>query len=538
MTGEAQGKPPLELLREVWGRRKWLALVVLAAGIAATVTFAVFLPDVYQSRVTVLVDQQQVPETLVRSTVTSAIETRLHAINQEILSRSRLESLIQRFGLYPRLRGRLSSEELVQQMRNDIRLELKGAEAKAGKGAGVTIAFSIFFRGPDAQTVALVTNTLASFYIEENLKARERQATGTAEFLRVQLAETKASLDEQERRVSEFKKRHVGELPQELEVNLATLERLNGQLRLNIDSQTRVLERREILGRQMAEAGFGVPTPAGMPAGPGSVLDPRAARIARLRQELAELRTRFNDRYPDVARLRAEIAALELEAQAAERGEQTGQAAPPPAPPDPQLLRLRQGIAEADGEHKILKAEEKRLRDAIASVQQRVQDTPLREQQFKELSRDYDSTRELYASLLKRHAESQIAESMEHRQKGEQFRIIEPAIASQTPAAPNRPRLLAMGLALAAGLAVAGVVLAEQMDTSFHSVEDLRSFTRVPILARISRIVTPADMRRRRRRAGLATAGAVGGLALIVVASYGIATYGQILLALLLERAS
>jgi succinoglycan biosynthesis transport protein ExoP len=529
MDESVSGKPPLESLREVWRRRKWVALAIFVAGAAVTASLAAFLPDVYQSRATVLVDQQQIPESLVRSTVTSALETRLQAINQEILSRSRLEGLIQRFGLYPGLRGRLSSEELVRQMREDIRLELKGAEARSGSGA-VTVAFTITYRGADPQTVALVTNTLASFYIEENLKTRERQATGTADFLRIQLADTKTKLDEQERHVSEFKKRYVGQLPQEFEVNLATLERLNAQLRLNNDSQTRVLERREILVRQMAEAGFGT-------SGSGLAVDPRAARIARLRQELAELRTRFSDKYPDVVRARAEIAALEEEAQAAERGEKPA-APPPPAPPDPQLLRMRQGIAEAEAEHKILTAEEKRLREAIAGLQQRVQDTPLREQQFKELSRDYDSVKELYGSLLKRYAESQIAESMEQRQKGEQFRIIEPGIASQVPAAPNRPRLLGTGLVLAVGLALAAVVLAEQLDTSFHTVDDLRAFTRVPILVSVPQIVTPDDVRRRRRRASLVAVGAVAGLALLVVASYGVALYGSLLLALLSGKAS
>src|SRR3989442_15143878 len=116
-------------------------------------------------------------------------------------------------------------------MRGDIKLELKGVEVKGARQA--TVAFTISYQGSDPATVALVTNTLASFYIEENLKARERQATGTAEFLKVQLGETKKRLDEQEQRGSEFKHRHLGELPQQMETNLASLERLHTQLRLN-----------------------------------------------------------------------------------------------------------------------------------------------------------------------------------------------------------------------------------------------------------------------------------------------------------------
>src|SRR5207244_29255 len=168
---------------------------------------------------------------------------RLHTISQEILSRSRLEALMNRFGLYADLRKRVPSEEVIERMRKDIQLERKGVAVKGGRQA--TVAFTISYQGSEPATVSLVANTLASFYIEENLKARERQATGTAEFLKVQLGETKKRLDEQEQRVSEFKRRHLGELPQQMETNLASLERLRTQLRLNAATQTPPTEGRQ-----------------------------------------------------------------------------------------------------------------------------------------------------------------------------------------------------------------------------------------------------------------------------------------------------
>ncbi len=192
----------------VWSRRKWLAILAFAAPMVAAASLITFLPNMYRSTATVLVDRQQIPETFVRSTVTSALETRLQTISQEILSRSRLEALISRFGLYPDLRTQVPSEEVIKRMRGDIKLELKGIELKGASQA--TVAFTISYQGSEPGTVSLVTNTLASFYIEENLKARERQATGTAEFLKVQLGETKTRLDDQEQRVSEFKRRHLG----------------------------------------------------------------------------------------------------------------------------------------------------------------------------------------------------------------------------------------------------------------------------------------------------------------------------------------
>ncbi len=532
MGDEGQSGQVFEKVWSAWRRRKWLAMLVFVAPFVAFLSFATFSPNVYQSTATILVDRQQVPEEFVRPTVTSGLDVRLQTISQEILSRARLEALIARFGLYPDLRRRVGLEPVIEQMRRDIGFDVKGGDQP---NRPTTIAFMISYRGGDPQTVAQVANTLASQYVEENLKTRERQASGTAEFLRVQLDQVKGRLDVQERRVSDFKKQYVGALPQELEVNLATLERLNAQLRLNNDSQTRALERREAILRQLADSGLAAPVGAnGIPGAP----DPLTVRIARLRQELTELRTRFSDKYPDVVRVKAEIAELErqyAEAKDTNRKPEENEIA---APVDPQLLRMRQSLGEVEADIKVLKAEEGRLRTTIATYQQRVVETPRREQEYKELARDYDSTRELYASLLKRYAESQIAESMEQRQKGEQFRILDPALAPQAPVAPNRPRLFLVGLGLALALAVGAVVLAEQWDPTFHTADELRAFTNVPLLARIPNIVTTEDRLRRRRRFQMAVVGAALGLVVIVGAVYLIVHGDQQFLWLLSGRRS
>src|SRR5262249_32972976 len=196
----------VERLRAAWSRRKWLGVLVFILPFTAAVTVILSLPTFYRSTAVILVDRQQVPETFVPATVTSELETRLHTISQEILSRARLDALITRFGLYPAQRKQAQTEELVERMRKDIKLELKTTTGKEGYRSATT-AFTISYRGPDPQTVAQVTNSLASFYIEENLKVRERQATGTAEFLKVQLTDTRKRLDELETRVSDFRRR-------------------------------------------------------------------------------------------------------------------------------------------------------------------------------------------------------------------------------------------------------------------------------------------------------------------------------------------
>jgi polysaccharide biosynthesis transport protein len=522
MDDERQDRSVIELAKEVWGRRKWLAIWVAAVPLVAGLSLILFLPSVYRSTVTVLVDRQQVPETFVRPTVTSALETRLHTINQEILSRSRLEALMTRFGLYADLRKRVASEEVIERMRRDIQLELKGVEQKEGRAA--TIAFFLSYRGSDPATVAQVANTLASFYIEENLKVRERQAAGTAEFLKVQLAATKGRLDDQERVVSEFKKKYLGELPQQLDTNLATIERLSSQLRSNGDSQMRAIERREVLLKQLADAGDLTGA-----TGPDALAD----QLARQKEELRQLRAKFSERYPDVVRAKEQVAAIERElAEGKNVAPKDLKAA---APQTPYTMRIRQALVDVEAELNVLKGEEKRLRGAVGAYLGRVENSPKREQEFKELSRDYESTKELYSTLSKRYEEAQLAESMEQRQKGEQFRVLDSAVPASAPAAPNRPRLMLMALALSLGLGVAVVLLAEQLNPAFHSVDDLRAFTTAPVLVSIPRIVTSADTAKSQRRARFAVAFSAAGLVLVVGIAYFVAHGNEQMVSLLLS---
>src|SRR5437867_8521444 len=504
MAEETPRGAGLEGVLTIWSRRKWLAILAFVFPMSAAASLLAFLPNIYRSTATVLVDRQQVPETFVQPTVTSALETRLHTISQEILSRSRLEALINRFGLYADSRKRVPSEEVIERMRGDIKLELKGGEVKGARQA--TVAFTISYQGSEPATVSLVTNTLASFYIEENLKARERQATGSAEFLQVQLGETKKRLDEQEQRVSAFKRRYMGELPQQMETNLTTLERLHAQLRLNADNQTRAAERRQALSSQLAEAESLLSSPPGMPGGPAAPPESAERRLTRLKEELTRLRTQFSEKYPDVILLAAEVTALERELADAKSRDAAEEkpAAPKAAPVTPYVLRLKEALSEVEAEARILKGEDKRLRDGIAAYQTRVENVPRREQEFKELSRDYEGTRELYQTLSKRFEEAQLAESMEQRQKGEQFRVLDPAVANPLPAAPNRFRLLVMALVASLGLAAGAVALVEKADTSFHTLDELRAFSAVPVLVSIPRIVTETDRRRRQSHMRLA----------------------------------
>jgi len=531
MDEEPRKGAGLERVVAIWSRRKWLVIAVFVPLFGAACAVVLSLPNLYRATATVFVERQQVPESYVRPSVSAEFEARLQTINRAILDGSRLASLIKSHGLYGSTENEAPSEVIVEQVRRDIQLEIKFIE---GRGSTRSPGFSVSYRDRDPEAAVRVANSLAALYVEENLKARGLQAAGTTEFLRVQIAETKKRLDEQERRVGDFKQRHLGELPQQMLANLATLEALNAQLRLSSDNQIRAVERREAVAAQVAEAeSFRQPPEAsgGSAEGPESLV----LRLARLKQELTAAQSRYTDAHPTVIRLKAEIAALEREL-AARRPKTTSEVTPDViAPPSQYLLRLREALHAAESELRMLRAEDRRLRGAIAVYQARVENTPQREQQLLDISRDYDSTREAYHSLVKRYEEAQVAESMEQLQKGEQFRIHPPASFSKVVVAPNRLTLLMVALALSAGLATAVAMLAEVVDTSFHSAGDLRAYTTVPVLVRIAPIATEAALRQRRLRTRWIGAVALAAVAL-VAGGASFAAHGNERLVRVLDR--
>src|SRR5262245_29484364 len=195
-------------------RRRIVAMLVSAAVMASAFSFALFLPDLYRATAIVLVERP-VPEAFVRPAVTGELESRLHMIKQEILSRDRLTDLITRFDLYPELRARTPMDAVLDQMRRDIDIELNGPEQVSGRRT--TVSFRLSYTGADDDTVAEVTNALAAFYVDRNANIRSAQATNTAAFLKAQLDATKKELDRHEQGMREYTTNHPGELPQQVE---------------------------------------------------------------------------------------------------------------------------------------------------------------------------------------------------------------------------------------------------------------------------------------------------------------------------------
>jgi polysaccharide chain length determinant protein (PEP-CTERM system associated) len=510
-------------------RRRWkLAAASFLAVLAAAGAFAVSLPDLYQSTALVLVERP-VSESVVRAPVAGELESRLYVIKQEILSRDRLTALIKRFDLYPELRARASWEDVLHQARQDVLVEPAGPEQVSGRTK--TVAFTLSYTGDSREKVAEVTNAVAAFYVEQNDRMRTEEATRTSEFLATQLADAKRELERHEAALRDFTANNVSELPQQAAITLATIERLNNQLALNGNRQLRILDQRDELFEAMRTRSTAALAAAADPnATPASV--ERLRQLDDLKAKLAQAELQFAAQHPDVRRLKDQIAALEAEHAAAEASEaRTRQAkeeavkAEATTPVIPQ--QGRRTLEDLDAELAALRQEEADVKSRINDLQQRLESTPWRQQEYTLISRDYSAAKDVYDSLFRRYEEAQLTASVETGRAGERFRVLERALPPEGPAAPNRVRLIILGLLLAAAAAGAAVLLREQFDTSFHTVDEIREFTGVPVLVSIPPI-GPAPAGRRIKFA-LATVSTLGAIALIAgLAAYVAGGNGQL----------
>ena len=536
--------PGLAGLLEIARRRRVLALLPFLFVLTAAASLAVFLPSVWTAKTLVLVNRQQIPERLVAPTVQTDIEARLLTLSQDVLTPDRLLKIAQDYGLYRNLRRTQPAEEVVEQMRRDIRLELVEDKERRPREQRSAL-FNIAYRAPDPQVAVGVTNTLASLYIQENGRLREKQAAGTTAFLDTQLADVSNRLKTQEQHISEYKEKNIGELPEQRDTNVRTLERLQQQLQLASENNRRANERKQLLTDSLGQFDM----TSGMVAGPGAgpnvtPADTAAARLNLLRQELAVMQTKFHDRYPDVIQMKDQIRILAAKLEA-EKKAQAAQAANAAAnkkpardlrvvPQNPYIQSLMTQLDQAQVDAKASAQEIADINRQIAVYQRRLENTPKREQELAIITRDYETTRELHKTLLAKRGEADMASELEQRQQGETFRVIEPARLPEHPAGPNRFRLLLVGLALALGASGVAVLLAEQVDTSFRRVDEVRATAPMPVLSAIPRITTEQDRYRQLRQRRWATAAVAVGLFVVAGTSFLVAHNNQSMVALLM----
>jgi polysaccharide chain length determinant protein (PEP-CTERM system associated) len=476
-------------------RRKWYIIIPFTLAIIISFGVYKYLPKVYRATAVILAQGPKVPESYVRSTLTESVTDRLNTISQEILSGSRLERVIKEFNLYPDMVNKSHMEEIVDMMRTKI--EVKAPRQRQGSFSIPFGSFLISFEGTEPETVMKVTNKLASMFIEENLKSRELQVGGTVEFISKELQTAELNIKKGEDAVRRLREKHMGELPEQLGTNLRTLEGLQQKLKTTSDNLRDAEDKMVFLQNQieqsMSRRGSSSTTlPAG---GPEESL---VARLDALRKDLANTESKYTESHPDVVDLKRKIAALiprvkkqeeERERrlrELRERREEMVAASPLLDPATEKLVaQYEEKFKGTQLEAKRLKEEMGNLKEQIALCQRRIEETPKREQEMVQLNREYDLLKIYYQSLVDKKYQSKLAENLELKQQGEQFRILDSARLPEKPFKPDPTKVLVWGAlsGLAIGLGLAW--FRESMDRSFYEVSDLETYLELPVLATI-----------------------------------------------------
>jgi polysaccharide chain length determinant protein (PEP-CTERM system associated) len=489
---------PEDIIRILWFR-KWILLAGMIITGAVGFGISLRIPNQYRSETLILVIPQRVPESYVHSTVTMRIEDRLRSISQEILSRSRLEKIIDEFNLYPELQKTKPMEIIVEYMRTNVVVETVRDDA-----------FRVSFSDTTPRTAMIVTDRLASMFIDENTRDRSVMADSTNQFLESQLEDARQRLLTHERKLEEFRLRNSGELPSQLQTNLQVIQSAENQIRSLDESINRDKDRRLAVERSMADAqtATGLNDSLAGNASTDSSASESGRTIDQLERARAELRTlelRLKPGHPDVIAKKRAIAELEnkVEEEAAVPGQAPVAGAKPPTTGE--LIRQARGrqfqleIDKLDRQIAAKDADMERLRREVAEYQRKVAAVPGHESELTDLMRDYDTLQKMYASLLSKKEDSKISANLERQQVSEQFKVLDRARLPQRPYSPNRPQITAIaglgGMLVAIGIAA----LMEYRTTALRTEDEIVRGLVLPVIAAIPMMTAVADVRRRRR---------------------------------------
>jgi polysaccharide chain length determinant protein (PEP-CTERM system associated) len=458
--------------RRVW----WLVLPTVIVPIL-TFLASFMIPNRYTSQTTVLVDQQKVPDTFVKPVVTEDLNGRLATMQEQILSRTRLQPMIVRFGLFKSDQGKVPMEELVDRMRKLITVTpIRANETKRGDMPG----FAISFTAENARLAQQVCTEITSMFVSENLKAREQSAVGTTDFLRSQLDEAKRKLDDQDSKLAQFKMKYNGQLPENEPTNLSMLATLNSQL----EATTQMLARAQ-QDKTYSESLLAQQTAAWRASRTTANPDTLERQLTTLQSQLATLQSKYTDDHPDIIKLKREIAKLKKDlsenASASEVLSKDANKAGLNQPPELQQLRLQ--IHQLESVVKERSSEQQRLRQQIGLYQSRVQLSPKVEEEYKQLTRDYTTAQKFFDDLLNKMTQSEMATNLERRQQGEQFRVIDPPNLPETPTYPKRWQFAAFGVLEGLGFGLAAVVILEYRDKVVRTERDIEYYLKLPTLA-------------------------------------------------------
>lgn len=547
-------------------RRRGLIGLVFAVLFVIAAVVAVALPPVYRSTATILIKEQEIPQEFVRSTVTSFADERIQVISQQVMTRSTLLDLVDKYGLYGSARQKETSEDILDRMRRDIKLTPISAEVtdrRSGSPVKSTIAFSLSYDSEVAANAQKIANELTTLYLNENVKNRQQKAAETTLFLDEELARVTEHISDSEQKLSAFKARNQGRTPDLSLSNQVSSERVNAEVQRIEREITFLEERKSALEGQLADTKPAMP----VVGNGGTILEPED-RLKALQLQLTSLTGIYSDDHPDVKRLRREIATLKVETglqddatdrenkllqlqqqisllrqkysddhpdvvqlkrafATLDKAVRTGADAPEGRaselrrarkPDNPVYLNLKSQIETTSAQIQSLRSERLEMRGKLELLDLRVSQSPEVEREYLELARDLDSSRARFRELRDKQMQAQVAEQLERGRKAERFTLIEPPIFPEKPYRPNRTVILMMGALLALAGGIGAAALRETIDQTVHSARDVIRVMQVPMLAVLPALPSPVLLRRRSRLRWIV---ATGVLVLVGVALAG-----------------
>jgi polysaccharide chain length determinant protein (PEP-CTERM system associated) len=413
----------------------------------------------------------------------------VNTVSQQVTNRRSLEELINQYDLYPALRALAPMEDVVKAMQKDITTELREGDV-----------FMVSFMGSSPKQAMQVTNALAARFIEENLRFRGELASETSVYVKDELQMAKEALDKKEAVMRDYKLTYYNEMPQQLQVNMTHLASLQTQYQNNQNSiqdmertrvmiQEQIALRREVMDQQTARLRAEVANLTGQPnalsiSNPGGIRD-----VARLRQELAALRSRYTADHPEVKRQEKLLQSL-LENQGQGKDEESMGS-------DPQSDQLQLQLRDIQFSIERLKTDRQEILAQINKTKQWIEAAPVREAEWSALTRDYDQLSAHYQGLVGQRIQAESTESLERRQQGTQFKIIDQARLPTKPFRPDFPKIMLMAMAIGMGCGLGLAFALENLDTSFKDPADLEATLGIAVTCSIPVLLTQQEQRKK-----------------------------------------
>jgi len=471
------------------------------------------LPSMYKSSTVILVEEPTMPESYVAPNVTDNLQDRLQTITQQILSRTRLLTIVNKLSLYADAKSK-SEDDKIELLRKDIKVDV----LKDGRNNEIT-SFRVSFSAHSPLVAQKVTGELTQLFIDENSKVREQQSMATTHFMEQQLEDARVSLAAQEEKVKQFESIHEGALPSQQASNLQILGGLQSQLQNQQDSLNTAKQQRvyyQSLIEQYKNLHASGRSLDGAPTELGAINQ----QLDRLKAELTDLSSRYTDSYPDVLKVKAQIEKTEKQKEALLAAPRTGSNKPNENESGP-MLQLQSQLQANQIEIQNRERAVAGLEARISEYQGRLNSQPGTEQQLLELSRGYEQSKSIYDDLLKKRTNSVMATSMEQMQKGERFTMLDPPSLPVKPDFPNRLKFCGLGIAAGLGLGCLVVFLFEMFDDRMHSEKEIKTLIAFNVLAEVPEVQSESDKEGEKRRIVLGWAlTAIVGLCIALGSTY------------------